>query len=255
MANLVSTSTDRAYRWEGFAFNGLCAVYFLTLGPIVTEAGFAAMHEEETRVIWLGVLLIAIMLVEIYAFPKKMRYVRQAVQEHGDSMGAGFLLWMFHAVISIILLFLVAGCFGVKIEEDSELPGWMMVAIPVTVIKELGFLMCLIIGRGDEEEKDVRYNRPNRKEWVLDLILIAYACIAYSVTWSVITKNVSMERDNPVMFGVNLFVSFLLFLIFYLPLRIPYWLEEIARVKTGRDVAMLVGSILLVYIPAIWGLG
>ncbi len=57
------------------------------------------------------------------------------------------------------------------------------------------------------------------------------------------------------MLVVNLFVSSLLFLIFYLPLRIPYWLEEIAQTKTQADWLKLTASILMVLIPAIARLG
>ncbi|MAS91777.1 MAG: hypothetical protein CMO55_01170 [Verrucomicrobiales bacterium] len=258
-SDLVENQSDRTYQWEGLVFNLLCGVYFLTLGPVVTNAAYSAIHAEAWNSVWLGFIIIAIILLEIYAFPKKMRYVRHAARAHGDDLGTGFWMWMFHAVISIILLFTMAGCFGVTITEGSEadLPWWLMVAIPVTVIKELGFMMCLLVGKDDEEdnaEEREKYKRPNRKEWVLDLILIFYACIGYSATWAALTKNMAMERDNTVMFVVNIFVSFLLFLIFYIPLRIPYWLEEIARMKTKRDFLLLFGSILIAYLPTIWSL-
>ena len=242
----------RVYRWEGLLFNLFCALYFLTIGPGVTDAGYAAMHGGDENVVWLGILLLSIMLLEVYAFPKKMRFVRAAAQKYGDDMGSGFLLWMFHTVISIVLLFTVAGAFGVKIEEGVELPVWLMVAIPVVVIKELWLLMGLFGSNSENTEE--RYDRPNRKEWVLDGILILYACVGYSCTWAVLVRNVGMDRDEPVMYIVNLLVSFLIFLIFYLPLRIPYWLEEIARVKSRKDVFVLIGSLLLVYVPTIWGL-
>ena len=60
-----------------------------------------------------------------------------------------------------------------------------------------------------------------------------------------------LERGNPGMFVVNLLISGLLFLIFYLPLRIPYLLEERARVSGGRDWLIFIGSILAVMVPAI----
>jgi hypothetical protein len=248
----------RIYRWEGLAFNAACAVYFVTLAPIIVAAANTAMRDPERTVAWFGALVIGISLAEIYAFPVKMRFVREAAREQGDEMGAGFLLWMFHAVISIILLFLAAGAFGFPVEGagESDMPWWLAALIPVVVIKELVFLGFLFHGGGaDSRGADLRYQRPNRREWLADLILVVYACVAYSATWSAITTGISMEKDNPVMFIVNLVVSSLLFLMFYLPLRIPYWLEEMARAKTARDAWMLVGSILLVLVPAIARLG
>lgn len=250
------------YRWEGGLFNALCAIYFVTLGPLVVEAADETMRVADSKVYWLGFLIIGISLAEVYAFPAKLRFVRAAAREYGDSIGAGFILWMFHAVISIILLFLAAGAFGVEISESSgsEMPSWLSLLIPLIVIKELVFLGFLMWDKNDsgesaEPERDARYERPKKREWIIDLILLSYACIAYSATWGAITMNLSLERENPAMFVVNLFVSSLLFLIFYLPLRIPYWLEEIAQTKTQADWLKLTASILLVLIPTIARLG
>ncbi len=251
----MNNAGARIYRWEGGLFNVLCAIYFITLGPRVVEAADHAIRVPGSKVIWLGILIIGISAAEIYAFPAKLRYVREAARGFGDTIGAGFLLWMFHAVISIILIFLSASAFGVTISDSSEagMPWWLSLLIPVVVIKELVFLGFLMWDKEDTAapSADPRYRRPNRREWLLDLILLGYACVAYSATWGMITNNLSMERENPVMFIVNLFVSSLLFLIFYLPLRIPYWLEEIAQTKTRSDRIKLIASILLVLIPAI----
>lgn len=177
-------------------------------------------------------------MLETYAFPVKMRYVREAIRERGDSPGAGFWLWLFHCVISIILLFLIAGCFGFRIEEggETELPRWIQICIPLVVIKELVLSMFVISMNedGESREPDPRYLRPSAKERFIDVILICYACLVWSATWGAITIGLSMEKENPPMFVVNLFVSALLFLIFYLPLRIRYWIEETAQLKTGR---------------------
>jgi len=238
-------------RWEGPVFNLVCAVYFFTVAPVVVRAGDRAMRYPEATVIWFGVAILVISLLEVYAFPRKMRFVARAAHDRGDTMEAGFWLWMFHTVISVILVFQVAGAFGVKVGEgeDDSMPWWLGLLIFVVVIKELVFLGFILVG--DDKPPPERYARPNRKEWPLDLILIAYACLAYSATWGAITTNLSMERENPPMYALNLFVSSLLFLIFYLPLRIPYWLEELSRVKTKKDVAWLVASVLIVLVPVI----
>ena len=57
------------------------------------------------------------------------------------------------------------------------------------------------------------------------------------------------------MFVLNLLVSSLLFLIFYLPLRIPFLLEELTQIESAADAWKFAGSILLVLIPAIALLG
>lgn len=247
----------RIYRWEGFIFNGLCAVYFLLFAPGVVAAADAAMRDPEARVIWLGLLLAAITIGETWAFPVKIRFVLQAIRDQGDSGGRAFYLWMFHTVISIVLLLLIAGSFGVKIgeAEDAGMPEWLGGLVLITVIKELVLLGFLFLGGGSDgeaiSEGNPKYVRPRVREWVADAILVVYACVAYSATWGAITRGMSLEPENPPMFVLNLFVSSLLFLIFYLPLRIPYWIEEMAQVRTRGDALRLVGSILVVLVPAI----
>jgi hypothetical protein len=151
------------------------------------------------------------------------------------------------------------GCFGVKIgdggdvsvgvTEHPEMPWWMVLVFVAVVAKELFLLFCMIMA--GELVPAGRYARPNRKEWLLDVVLVAHACPGCSATWSLISMNTPLGSDNPGMFVVNLLLSSLLFLIFYLPLRIPYLLEERARLSGGRDWLVLILSILVVMVPAI----
>lgn len=249
----TSSLAFRTYRWEGFVFNVVCALYFVFLAPIIVDAANLAMRDPEAKVIWLGVLLALISLAEVWALPVKLRFVNQAVRDNGGAAGKAFYLWMFHTVISVILLFLVAGSFGVKItgDDSDSLPWWLSALIFVTVIKELVFLGFLWSGSDGEAVVNPKYARPKKREWIADAILVVYACVAYSATWSTITRGMGLEPEDPVMFVVNLFVASLLFLIFYLPLRIPYWIEEMAQVKTRGDWLRLVGSVLVVLIPAL----
>lgn len=242
--------SDRIYRWEGWIFNGVCALYFLILSPVVVDAAGIAARDPEKTVIWLGVLLVLITFAEIYAFPRKMKFVAFATRMHQDEMGRGIFLWMMHTVISIIIVFTAAGAFGTKVDEDnSDMPFWLGLCIFATVMKELYFLMCL--WHDADKLPAEKFGRPNRREWILDGILVTYSCLGYSATWGMITANMSLERDNPPMFILNLLLSCFLFLLFYLPLRIPYFMEELARARTKKDYLWIAVSILLVMVPAI----
>jgi len=53
---------------------------------------------------------------------------------------------------------------------------------------------------------------------------------------------------------VNAFAAALLFLLFSLPMRIPYLLEEGTAVGTRRELFRFLGSLLLALIPALWSL-
>lgn len=248
-----STIALRTYRWEGAIFNILCGIYFLWLAPTVVDAANTAMRDPEAKVIWLGILLALISLAEVYAFPLKMRFVNEAIRDQGDTAGRAFYLWLFHAVISMILLFLIASCFGFKLDESNgdEMPVWLMVLIPTTVIKELVFSGFLLSDKPKEAPPDPKYARPQVREWIVDFILVVYACVAYSATWGALTRGMTVADDHPVLFVLNLLLCTLLFLIFYMPLRIPYWVEELAQVKSKADRLKLAASILVVLVPTV----
>jgi hypothetical protein len=253
--NTPTTTKDQIYRWEGLIFNLLSALYFLFLAPLLQTSTIASIKgEPPTAVPWLGWLLILISILEVYAFPLKMCYVQAAVKNHQEKFGNGIFLWMFHAVISILLMFTAFQAFGFDfIGEEKELPWWMMGLIFATVIKELYF-MGTMMGLKTEEQLQQKYGRPNRKEWLVDLILLVYACIAYTACWQSLSYGMDMEKDNMVMYIVNCFVAGLLFLIFYLPLRIPYHLEETAQLKTAWGWLKFIGPIVLIMVIVVLSL-
>ncbi len=231
---------DTIYSWEGWFFNLACALYFWLLSPVIVAATKAAMQDDDTVFIpWLGVVLVVVSILEIYAFPEKMKYVHRAAKEHGEQIGTGWFLWMFHMAISVLMAMLVFESFGFEIPDpdnsDEKMSGWMMLVIFIVVIKELYFLFCIMGLHGDDDPLE-GYERPNKKEWILDLILLAYACIAYTTTWESIASGVNMEKGNTAIYVVNLFGAGILFLMFYLPIRIPYYLEEMSQLKTNGDI-------------------
>lgn len=249
----VSPLAIHTYRWEGFVFNIVCAVYFLFFAEHIVEAADAAMRDHEARIPWLGVLLTCVCLAEVWAFPVKMRFINEAIRDNGDSAGRAFYLWMFHTVISVVLIFMIFGCFGVKITKGAaeNLPWWMQIAFPVVVAKELVFLGFMWISPGEKSAPNPKYSRPKLREWFADAVLVVYACIAYSATWGAITKGMGIDRSHPASLILDVFLCSILFLIFYLPLRIPYWVEEMAQVNSRRDAARLVGSVLVVLVPVL----
>lgn len=241
------------YSWEGGVFNLICALYFVFISPYVLEASIRNFEKGPTQIHWLGVALIIISILEVYAFPKKMKYVHKAIMDHGGKHVSRFYLWMFHAVISIIILFMIVESFGYEIVSETgedSMPWWMTALIPGVVIKEL-YLLFTIIGTHKETDILEAYDRPNKKEWILDLILLSYACLAYTVTWETITNNMQYKDEALLLYIVNLILMGIIFLICYLPIRIPYFIEELTQLKTNKDKLKFVISILVALLAAV----
>ncbi|MBK1856378.1 hypothetical protein JO972_15510 [Verrucomicrobiaceae bacterium 5K15] len=179
--------------------------------------------------------------------------VTYVLGSYRDAIGSGIILWIFHAVISLVLFFLGASAFGIDIKEVSGgSVHWPLFLLMLgVVIKELFFLGVLMQAKSGTNEPDSKHERPNRQEWALDLILVSYTCITYSVTWGAITNNLSLKTEQPLAFLLNLFLGSLLFMIFYLPLRIPFGLEERAQAKTSFDKIKITASLFLALIPAL----
>jgi len=248
---------DKARNVEGFFFSTVCICYFLLFAPEVAETASSAMKDPDASPVWLGVVLIVLNLLEVYAFPVKVQTVRQVIRDQGGKAkgsGGAIFVRMFHAVLSVIVVFTAAGAFGLKIGEGEgetmELPWWMSLIIVTTVIKELAFLMCIL--GVSEEDGGKKSTRSMAKERFVDFILLAYSCIGFTAVWGAITTDMEMQRQVPVMYVINLILACLMFLIFYLPFRIPYLMEERALIKGTRDEARFWILILVVMIPAVW---
>lgn len=241
------------YELEGLFYNLICGAYFLLLSPLVVRAGRRGIDSDgASPAPWLGLLLLGVMALEVYALPAKMKQVQAAIRAHGEGAelpdGAGFFLWMFHAVISIILTFTALNALGFPITEQSEPPWWMALLIMGTVLKELYLLFTLTPSKGSAPT-------PVAGSWPVDAILVAYTCLAYSATWEIITVPLDLQGGNVAMTGLNLLLGALLFLLFYLPLRIPYFLEEMARLRRPADMVgfwLSIGTAMLPALLRLW---
>lgn len=250
---------ERSLR-EGFVFNGICGVYFLFLAPHVValvRRDAEPVANETGPAVWLGVLLLAATLLEIRSLPEKLRFVRAALGDRNPGDGGSvalFFLWMFHAAISCLVVVLAAREFGADVnvhDGTPDFPNWLSFLMPVVVIKELYLLLS--IWSSGKPSSEHRYIRPNASEFFHDVVLVSYACLAYSATWGLVAGD-SLGGDNGFEVALNACIAGILFLIFYLPMRIPYLLEEGAMIRTRGDRLRFVGSLLMAMIPAIWAL-
>jgi len=232
------------------------AIYFATLAPkianLIADAATNTATQSPKPTLALLLVSAAILLVtllELYAFPKKMAYVKKSIQKtNEDAELGGVILWMFHAVVSIIMVF--AAFKTVEYSQDISFIDnpWMSVIIFAVVIKELYLLFSIFDYEEDAQPKKL----PKTPEWKTDVMLTAYTWIAYTTVWLSIIRDAPMERENPPMFILNLVVASILFLILYLPIQIPYFIE--ATSKDRKTKLNYAASIAVILIAALYSI-
>jgi len=269
----------------GLGFDLACALYFVTLGPFVAATSHAVMREQSPPVPWLGLLLLALVVAETWALPKKMALVRSVLTEEEAKSGFVFILWILHSGVAVIVLFLALGSFGWSISgvTDSESPSWIALTIPGIVIKELYLLsmifnwggkssesgseapeppdpnglrevapsaarsVAVVPGTPEPAEAGAPGANPCSREPVLDGILLLNACVLFSATWGAFFRGAEAGLSGPnlPMLIANGIAGMILFTFLYLPLRIPYWTEAFAKADRERFGWLKVGLSLL----------
>ena len=241
---------DQRFSSEGFIFNLLSALYFMFIAPFIGKISNSVLTESSINY-GLGIGLIMLSVMEVIVLPKKMKFVNAALKAHSKESSNGiFYLWIFHAIVSVIISMMSLEAFGIDIQDkaNNTLFGAIMM---IVVLKELYILFMLMDLEGENE----KYSRPNNKEIRYDIILLLYSWIAYTVTWENISYNsTSMNKDDLPMYIVNLIAAGIVFLIFYLPIRIPYLVEEIALLKSYNEKLKFYTSLLLVLASVLFSL-
>lgn len=244
------------YHYNNAILNIFWALYILLLSE--TLLIYTRKHIlENTGIVYLfPALLIVAMLAETYALPRKLRYVFASGKAPGneanntDNEGClQFGLWMFHTLISTVITMFALQMLGFDIKEaGNEL--FITLVLFAVIIKEL-VLLFFIMGLTDNENT-APPPRYTANEWFCDVVLLIYACLAYTVTWQTITYNMrGAPQENTAMLLVNMAASALLFLLFYLPLRIPYLIEETRQITDNRQAGWFALSMLQL-VAAMW---
>jgi len=241
---------------------GVTALYFGLVSPVIARfirsavKSYSFTGEFLYFAFILGAVLIVAQILETYAFSRKMNYVHRALKLNGGLNGEGesaIILWFFHMAVSVIMMFAAFSLFGIDPTYLAEESSWFTVIVILIVIKEI-YLLFAIIGIHDESDTLEKYSRPNDKEWIFDLILLFYSWFVYTATWSSISLDTPIDKSSVFSYGFDLFLAAVLFLIFYLPIRIPQIIESRLYLKLSKDYLIYFGSFAVVVLSVIFSL-
>ncbi len=225
-------------------------LYALFIAPSLAQALKSALADPQP-ILWLGLLILLVLCLEPLALHRKILFVRRRASDErrepqGSMLGIFSLAVIGHFMVTMFLGLLMLDCWG-KIGTDTEtLSPWLAWTLVLLILKE--FVVLFTTGG-----KSVAREPPGHlQEWASDLVLLAFSCVAYTVWWEAL---VDLEEIATLGTGTKLvLLPFLglLFLLVYLPLRLPSLLEEHylqpargRKLRLGMEIA--IGLILGLY--------
>lgn len=171
--------------------------------------------------------------------------IHSATSAKCDGIGI-FILWIFHAAVSILLSITAFQAFGLSFDKDEN---WSLALIIGIVLKEL-FLLAFLL-----DIRDVNPAVPIWKETSADIFLFLFTIVAYITIWESIAfdpkSSLILLRNNPAIQIIEGSAAVLLFCMTILPLKIPWFTELWYSKNFDRKTAAALVSLLSIVIVAL----
>ena len=219
------------------------AFYFFALAgaPPLARALRAGLAGSEP--LWgPGFLLLAALFLEPVGLRWKLLFLRRRNADDGF-VPQGPMLAVFsavgigHVIVTTFLGMLALDCWGAVGGGADAASGWWGAVIVALILKEF---VGLFAAGGNAAAREA----PGHwKERLADVFLLAYGAVAYVAWWEAILDLGQMEWHSLAERLVVLPILAALFLFFYLPMRLPFLLDEYflrpAQGRRGRLAAEL----------------
>ena len=229
----------RIATWIGqHAVSAAFYVFALAGAPPLARALKAGLAGSEP--LWgPGILLLAVLFLEPLGLRWKLRFLRRRNADEGFAPEGPMLatfsaVGIGHVIVTVFLGMLALDCWGAVGGGAEEASGWWGAVIVALILKEF---VGLIAAGGNEAAREA----PGHwKEWAGDVLLLAYGAVAYVAWWEALLDMGEMEWNSLAERLVLMPVFAAIFLFFYLPMRMPFLLEEFyLHPKQGRRSRLL----------------
>lgn len=227
-------------------------LYAIFAAPPLARALRTGLAESKA-LWWPGFLLLAVLALEPLGLRWKMLFLRRRNADDGF-VPQGSMLAIFstvgigHVIVTVFLGMLALDCWSMVGGGADEASAWWGAVIVALVLKEF---VGLIAAGG---QRVAREAPGHWKEWVADVLLLAYGAVAYVAWWSAILNLDELEWNSLGERLALMPIFAAVFLFFYLPMRLPFWLEEYhlrpAHGRKKRILAELAMGALLGLYPA-----
>ncbi len=225
-------------------------LYAIFAAPPLARALKAGLADPQPMV-WPGVLLLAVLLLEPIGLRWKVLFLRrrnrdESFEPQGSLVGLVSAVVIGHMIVSVLAGMIALDCLGLAGADAN--PAWMGAAPVALVFKDL---LAFFSAGGSQVSREP----PGHwKEHLADVVLLAFGCLAYTAWWQglfdlgeIATESLGMKLALAPLLGG-------LFAFLYLPMRVPFVLDECylrpAKGRKGRIVAELVLGAALGLYPA-----
>ena len=228
-------------------------LYAFLLAPPLARALKVGLAADEP--LWIpGFLLLAAMALEPVGLVWKLRFLRRrnledSFEPQGSMLGIFSAVTIGHMILTLVVGMLMLDCWGAVGNGSGDDPGgWWGAAIIALFLKDF---IALIASGGNAVSREA----PGHwKERAADVFLLAFGCVAYTAWWETLLDLGDISGES---LGMKLALLPLLggvFLFFYLPLRLPFLLDECyLRPAAGRKARiwgeLAIGAV-LGFLPA-----
>lgn len=189
-----------------------------------------------------GILLLAVLMLEPLGLYWKMRFLRRRNVDDGF-VPQGPMLAMFsavgigHVIVTVFLGMLALDCWGAVGGGAEEASAWWGAVIVALILKEF---VGLFAAGGNAAAPEAS---GHWKEWAADVLLLAYGAVAYVAWWGALLDLDELAWNSLAERLVVMPIFAAIFLFFYLPMRLPFLLDEYqlhpAKGRRGRLLAEL----------------
>ena len=240
-------------RWEGLGGHALSLVFYgyaLLLAPPLARALKEGMLLPGP--VWIpGFVVVAVLLLEAPGVRWKVLFLRRRNRdEHfepqGPLLGLASVTVIGHMIVSAIVGMMALDGWGLAGGESNS--GWAGAAMVLLVFKDL-VVFFWTGGTAVSREPPGHW-----KEHLADGLLLAFGCVAYTAWWGALFDLGEIAAEGWAMKAALAPLLGGVFLLFYLPMRLPFVLEECycrpAQGRKGRVMAELAAGALLGFYPA-----
>ena len=211
-------------------------LYAIFAAPPLARALKAGLADPEPLV-WPGVLLLAVLLLEPIGLRWKVLFLRrrnrdESFEPQGSMLGVVSAAVIGHMIVSVLVGMIALDCLGLAGEGAD--PAWMGGAAVALVFKDL---LAFFSTGGSQVSREP----PGHwKEHLAEVVLLAFGCLAYTAWWQSLFDLGDIATES---LGMKLALAPLLgglFVFLYLPMRLPFLLDECyLRPAQGRRGRLL----------------